>query len=157
MPFPAAPARAMAIVAMFVIAVTLAACTTSTPEGGTPTPEDAVSAYIAALNADDSQTLRHLSREQDPALDQAVAGRLEELGGRAIQLTSRDVRSAVPHQAAAFLAGTMSGGSDRTESYLERLLLDRADGRWYIKLLPSPPLSPGASLPTASTARPQSR
>jgi hypothetical protein len=151
------PARALTIAAVLVVTATLAACTTSTPQGGTPTPEDAVSAYIAALNADDSQALRRLSREQDPALDQAVAGRLEELGGRAIHLTSRDVRSAVPHQAAAFLAGTMSGGSGRTESYRERLLLDRADRRWYIKLLPSPPPSPGGPLPTASTARPQSR
>jgi hypothetical protein len=146
----------MAIVAVFVVAATLAACTTSTPEGGAPTPEDAVSAYIAALNADDSQALRHLSREQDPALEQAVAGRLEELGGRAIQLTSRDVRSPVPHQAAVFLAGMMSGGFGRTATYRERLLVDRANGRWYIKLLPSLPPSPGGPLPTASTARPVS-
>jgi hypothetical protein len=102
---------------------------------------------VSALNAGDSQALRRLSaNHEDPALDQAVARRSEEQGGRNLHLTSQDIQSPVPDQAAAHLTGTMTDDSGR-----ERLFLDRADGRWYIKLLPSPPPPTGGVLPTAGT------
>jgi hypothetical protein len=145
---------ALATAAVLVVTTALAACTASAPQGGASTPEDAVSAYVSALNANDSQALRRLSAEHDPALDQAVARRLKEQGGRNVHLTSQDVQSPVPHQAAAHLTGTMTDHSGHTESYRERLFLDRADGRWYIKLLPSPPPPTGGGvLPTAATGR----
>lgn len=132
--------------------VLLASCATSEP-GGASTPESAVAAYVAALNAKDQPALRRLASEQAPAPDKAIARRLSEHGGRDLHITSQDIQSPVPHQAAAHLTGTMSSPSGQSETYTERLLLDRGDERWYIKMQPSGPPASGGPLPTADTTR----
>jgi hypothetical protein len=136
-----------------VTAVVAAGCSAEPPQGGAANPDDAVSAYVTALNASDPSALRELGAVKNQALDDGIDDRLARYGRRDLHLTSREVRvgDVVPHQATAVLNGTLNASAP----YEERLFLTQVDGRWYIHLQKDPSSSVAPPLPPAGTERPK--
>jgi hypothetical protein len=112
-------------IAVVAVILGVGACSQSQPSS----PEEAVDAYIAALNDSDREALAALVPEHVDASDD-LGDKLNTLGGQHITLSNVDVSSDVDiRQAIAHLRGTRSDGE-----YSESLYLFSEDGRWYVDM-----------------------
>lgn len=121
------------------------------PDTGADSPQAAVDAYIAALNAKDADAVQRLGIPSFASSDDDGRRKVDEFGGRDIRLDSTDITSPVsPYHAIAELRGTSSSGAYREDLYLER----DTDDRWHISI--HKPAPPDPNKPTAATDRPPS-
>ncbi|MDA5281212.1 hypothetical protein [Streptomyces sp. Isolate_45] len=141
--------RAPLIVTGAALALLLTGCSSDTgPNAGPESERAAADAYIAALNAKDTQALRALAPPGNDAAAEAT-DRVDRLGGRGLRLQNVEVQHDFgPDVASALLVTTAADGSAGEE----RIVLTRIDGRWYITLGQNPE---GANDKTpASTQKP---
>ncbi|MGH3519980.1 MAG: hypothetical protein ACRDQ7_21860 [Haloechinothrix sp.] len=93
------------------------------------TPEEAVDAYIAALNDGDADALAALTPSHVDASEH-IAAKLAEHGRQGIQITSVTVSSEIDiRQAIATVEGEGARGT-----YSESHYLYAKDGRWYVDM-----------------------
>lgn len=121
--------------------------TACAPDTGADSPQAAVDAYIAALNAKDAEALQRLGGDGTTAED--AQRKLTDHGGQNIKVDNADISSDItPYFAVAKLSGTSSSGT-----YTERLNLSRdRDNRWHVAI--APPKPPDPNRPTSATDRP---
>ena len=138
-----------------VFALSALGCSHPAPHGGAATPDDAVDAYVHALNENDADALRALSSTSGPTLDAGIERRLDDYGGRGIELTTRQVTDGpAPHQATALLSGDMKAPAGEVAPYEEKLFLNAHEERWYVNLHDTAEPTGTPPLPTAGTGRP---
>lgn len=126
-----------------------AACTTTQPaaERGAPSAQGAIERYIDGLNRTDHKAIGRLippNNEATTEIDQL----LRTDGGKAIKLTSVDIRSEIsPKYARVFISGVWADGV-----FSDTVDVSKDSDRWYIVLGRNPNLPKGQT--TASTERP---
>ncbi len=139
--------RALLIALFCLGAFGLAGCAEDT---GAESPQAAVDAYIAALNAKDAAAVQRLANPSPAARDDDGEHKVRELGGLGITLDATDITTPVsPDHAVARLRGKSSVGDYSEELKLQR---DPDDDRWRIALhRPQPPVP---AKPTATITPP---
>lgn len=126
----------------------LAACG---PDTGADSPQAAVDAYVAALNAEDADAVQRLGNPSPASSDDDGQRKVDELGGRDIRLDSTDITTPIsPYHAIAKLRGSSSAGAYSEDLYLER----DTDDRWHIGI--NKPMVPDPHKPTAAITPPTS-
>lgn len=137
------------LVTLLAACLALAGCGQDT---GADSAEAAVNAYIAALNAKDTDAVQRLANQSPASSDDDGQRKVDEFGGLDIRLDSIDIQTPVsPYHAMAKLRGTSSSGP-----YSEDLNLQRNnDDRWHISI--HQPLPADRNRPTSATDSPFTR
>lgn len=94
---------------------------------GAGSPQQAIDAYVAALNARDTKALAQLAPPGNDAADE-IRQRLDQHGGQNIRIASTRLTNGVsPDVVSASIQGQGSAGD-----YSETLTLTRTDDRWHV-------------------------
>ncbi|PPK65675.1 hypothetical protein CLV40_113159 [Actinokineospora auranticolor] len=131
------PTAVSAATGAFLIGAT--ACSGAAPPtgAGAASAEEAVAAYVSALNTDDAHALADLAWQQNPELATAVDSLLATRGGRDLRVTSQDIQSPVPTNPRS---PPVHGPPHRHHPHRGRS--ERADHHIHHQALPQPPRRP---------------